>query len=413
MYQSKLFTKTTKNISQEEQSRNAQLLVRGGFVDRLTAGVYSFLPLGLRVMKKIENIIREEMNKVDGQEIFMPALCPRENYDKTDRYEILAGDILFHAESKHTKNLVLNQSHEEVITPLMKKFVSSYKDLPLAVYQFQDKFRAEPRPKSGVLRGREFIMKDLYSFHISQDDLDIYYDKVTDAYRRIFDRSGVGKETYLTYASGGSFSKYSHEFQTLTEAGEDIIYLCRDCQVAVNKEIIEDQAGKCPLCAKEELEQLKSAEVGNIFKLGTRFSDSFNLTVLNEKGESSPVIMGCYGIGLQRLMGTIVEIFNDDKGIIWPEAVAPFKVHLISLDQNENANKLYQKLIEAGVEVLFDDRESVGAGQKFAEADLIGCPWRVVLSQKTTTAGQVEIKSRGDEKVEYITEEALVKKLLG
>ena len=222
MQQSKLFTKTAKRISKEEQSRNAQLLIRGGFVDRLTGGVYSFLPLGLRVMNKVENIIREEINKIDGQEIFMPALCPKENYDKTDHYKVLANDILFHAESRHTKNLVLNQSHEEVITPLMKKFINSYKDLPFAVYQFQDKFRAEPRPKSGILRGREFFMKDLYSFHTDQQDLDNYYDRVIKAYQSIFKRAGIGGKTYLTFASGGSFSKYSHEFQALTEADYEI-----------------------------------------------------------------------------------------------------------------------------------------------------------------------------------------------
>lgn len=412
MQQSKLFTKTAKRISKEEQSRNAQLLIRGGFVDRLTGGVYSFLPLGLRVMNKVENIIREEINKIDGQEIFMPALCPKENYDKTDRYEVLANDILFHAESRHTKNLVLNQSHEEVITPLMKKFINSYKDLPFAVYQFQDKFRAEPRPKSGILRGREFFMKDLYSFHTSQQDLDNYYDRVIKAYQSIFKRAGIGGKTYLTFASGGSFSKYSHEFQALTEAGEDIIYFCQDCKVAVNEEIIEDQHGQCPLCGKNDLEKMKSVEVGNIFKLGTKFSDAFGLTFLNEKGESKPVIMGCYGIGLQRLMGTVVEISNDEKGIIWPQEIAPFAVHLISLGQTKNALELYKKMQTAGIEVLVDDREEIGAGQKFAEADLIGCPWRVVLSERTKKENKVELKSRANDMVENIGEEELLKRLI-
>ncbi len=409
MYQSKLFTKTIKSISEEEQSLNAQLLIRGGFVSRVTAGVYSFLPLGWRVMKKIEEIIRQEINKIEGQEIFMPALCPKENYDRTGRYEILAGDILFRAESEHTKNLILNQSHEEVVVPLMKGFINSYKDLPLAVYQFQDKFRAEPRPKSGVLRGREFIMKDLYSFHPNQEDLDLYYEKAIKAYHQIFKRAGIGEVTYLTYASGGSFSKYSHEFQALSEAGEDLIYLCDKCKVAVNKEIIKDQEGKCPVCEKTDLREVKAVEVGNIFKLGDKFSKPFNLTYKDENGDEKGIVMGCYGIGLQRLMGTIVEVSSDESGIVWPESVAPFRVHLISIRQNEAAEKLYQQLLAEKVEVLFDDREEVSVGQKFAEADLIGCPYRVVVSEKTLEQGKVELKKRSEENAELIKKEDLQK----
>ncbi len=411
MRQSQLFTKTTKTVPKDEISLNIRLLTKAGFVDKLTAGVYSLLPLGLRVVKKIEQIIREEINAIEGQEILMPALCPAENYKKTGRFDVLVGDILFEAESKHAKNLVLNQSHEEVLSPLMKKFISSYKDLPVAVYQFQDKFRGEARPKSGVLRTREFIMKDLYSFHTDQKDLDKYYDQVIEAYRKIFKRCGVEELTFLTYASGGTFSKYSHEFQTLTEAGEDLIHICDSCKIAVNQEIIDEQGGKCPECGSGDLRKEKTVEVGNIFKLGTKFAEPFDLNFADEKGEKKLVIMGCYGIGLQRLMGTIAELRNDEAGMIWPESVAPFQVHLISLDKNKEAGELYEKLVGEGVEVLFDDREDVGAGEKFVEADLIGCPIRVVVSEKTLKEKGVEIKKRSEEKTEIVSKEELMERL--
>lgn len=401
MKQSLLFTKTSKTVSSDEVSLNAQFLIRGGFVDRLSAGVYTLLPLGLRVYKKVEQIIRDEMNKIGGQEVFMPSLCPLENYKKTGRYETLADDILFSAESKHVKSNVLNQSHEEVVSPLLKKFVNSYQDLPRYVYQIQNKFRGEARPKSGILRGREFIMKDLYSFHADQQDLDSYYEKVKDSYINIFSRAGIGDETYLTYASGGTFSKYSHEFQALTDAGEDHIYICDKCRVAINREILEDQEHKCPECGNNDLREEKAVEVGNIFKLKTKFSDPFDLSYLDRDNKKHPVVMGCYGIGLQRLVGTIVEIKHDDRGIIWPETVAPFYVHLVSLKQNEMAEKIYQDLQENNIEVLYDDRD-VSFGAKFADSDLIGCPYRIVVSEKTLKEDSIELKKRDEENSKLI-----------
>lgn len=385
MKQSKLFVKTLKEAPKDEMSKNAELLIRAGFVDKLMAGVYSFLPLGLRVLNKINAIVREEINAIGGEEILMPALQPRENWDKTNRYNVKEA-------YKPDDKTVLGWTHEEIITPLVGKQISSYKDLPRYVYQIQSKFRNEPRAKSGLLRGREFLMKDLYSFHTDQEDLDKYYEKVKEAYKKIYERVGLGDITYVTFATGGQFSKYSHEFQTLAETGEDTIYICKKCKVAVNKEIIDEQK-TCPECGNAKLEEKKAIEVGNIFKLGARFSEPFGVKFLNKEGQEQPVIMGCYGLGPTRIMGTIAEIYNDEKGMMWPEAIAPFQIHLISLGQDEKAEKIYQKLIKKGVEVLYDDRD-VSAGVKFADSDLVGIPLRIIVSGKTLKENSVGLKQR-------------------
>lgn len=402
MRQTQLFTRTIKELPKDETSYNAQTLIRAGFIDKLAAGVYSFLPLGWRVMNKIREIIREEMFKIDGQEINMPALAPKENWEASGRYESL--DILFKTIGSDEREYVLNPTHEEVVTPLASKFIFSYRELPFAVFQIQTKFRNEKRAKAGLLRGREFLMKDLYSFHVDQADLDAYYDRAIQAYKNIFTRLGLGDKTYLTYASGGSFSKYSHEFQTLTEAGEDLIYACPHCKVAVNKEIIDEQ-NTCPECGEKKLIEKKAVEVGNIFKLVTKFSEAFNLQYQTAEGSKKPVVMGCYGIGLSRILGTIVEACHDEKGIIWPETVAPFKVHLLSLNENEEADKIYEALKNAGIEVLYDDRD-LAAGEKFVDADLIGCPYRLVISKKTLAQQSGEIKNRqtGQEEMVKISE---------
>ncbi len=406
MKQSELFSKTNKSTPKDEESVNAQLLIRGGYIDKLLAGIYSYLPLGFRTCKKIEEIIREEINAVGGQEIFMPSMHPKENWEKTDRWNNL--DVLVKIGLGEEKNMALAPTHEEVVAPLAKKIIESYKDLPKAVYHFQNKFRGEKRAKSGILRLREFIMKDLYSFHSSQDDLDKYYDQVANAYKNIFERVGIGEKTYFTYASGGTFSKYSHEFQAETEAGEDTIYICEKCHIAINKEIIEDLKYACPQCGNVNLRETKAVEVGNIFKLGTKYSAPFNLAYKDRNGEDRPIIMGCYGIGPQRLMGTIVEIFHDEKGIIWPEAVAPFKVYLIGFGKNAIvAEELYQKLMSEKIEVLFDDRE-VSAGEKFADADLLGLPYRVIISEKSIAAGGLELKKRNETESRIISFDELL-----
>jgi len=407
MKQSQLFVKTQKNAPKDEVSLNAQLLIRAGFVDKLMAGVYTFLPLGLRVLKKIENIIREEMNAISGQEVLMPALQPKENWQKTGRWDAM--DDLYKVKDSTSREMALGPTHEEVVVPLMEKFLNSYKDLPLAVYQFQNKFRMELRAKSGILRGREFIMKDLYSFHLDEKDLDKYYEKAREAYFKIFEKVGIREMTYYTFASGGSFSKYSHEFQTVAPAGEDTIYICRKCKLAINKEM-KGEMEKCPECGGRDFQEEKAIEVGNIFKLKNKYTMPFNLKVADEKGEKKEILMGCYGIGLSRLIGTIVEIYHDGEGIIWPENVAPFAVHLLSLGQNEKAEKIYQELLNKKIEVLYDDRE-ISAGEKFADADLIGIPWRVVVSQKSLGKGGVEVKERRSEKTEILKIGELLNKL--
>lgn len=414
MRQSKLFVKTLRDNPKDEVSANARLLVRAGFVDKLMAGVYTYLPLGLRIIKNLEEIIRQEMNALGGQEISMPALHPLENYVKTGRDKI---DVLFHTQSLTGNKLVLGQSHEEVVVPLIKKFIHSYKDLPLAVYQIQTKFRNELRAKSGIFRGREFIMKDMYSFHLQEDDFNKFYELAIKAYNKIFERVGIGKETFFTYASGGTFSKYSHEFQTLTDSGEDIIYLCEKCRRAVNREV-RKEIPKCPNCGNEKASVKKSIEVANIFPLNTKFSDAFGLTVKDERGNDKPVIMGCYGIGLGRLMGAIAETHHDEKGLIWPMSLAPFEVHLIEITPNsknlkvkKSAEKLYQDLLAKDIQVLYDDRDDKTPGEKFADADLIGIPWRAVISEKTLIQRKIELKRRDSNKMELVSQEALFRKL--
>ena len=409
MYQSKLFTKTQKNAPKDEESVNAQFLIRAGYIDKLMAGVYTMLPLGLRVFKRVENIIREEMNAIGGQELYMPTLNPRENWETTGRWDLLDKDV-YKTGTADKKEYLLAPTHEEVIVPLAKKYLHSYKDLPMAAYHIQNKFRNEKRAKSGLLRGREFFMKDLYSFHLDEKDLDVYYEKVEKAYEKIFNRAGIGEMTYKTFASGASFSKYSHEYQTITPAGEDTIYICEKCKIAVNKEIIDDVEEQCPECKNQLTKTEKAVEVGNIFKNKDKYTQPFDLTVKDSEGKDKLLITGCYGIGLQRLIGTIVEVCHDEKGIIWPESVAPFKVHLISLGKNEEAEKLYDKLTKKNIEVLFDDRDA-SAGEKFADSDLIGLPYRIVVSEKSLSSGGVEIKKRSGNETKIISVEEVVKEL--
>lgn len=398
MRQSRLFGKTLREGPKDEVSKNAELLTRGGFVSKEMAGIYSFLPMGLRVLKKIETVIRREMNETLGaQELLMPALHPIENYIKTGRHKI---EDLFHTQLHSGGKLVLGQSHEEIVVPLVQRFISSWRDLPLGVYQIQTKFRNEFRAKSGLLRGREFIMKDLYSFHADEKDFAEYYERAKIAYKNIFAGVGMGDKTFLTFASGGTFSKYSHEFQTLTDAGEDTIYLCKNCRVAINDDIISEQSS-CWQCgaARDSLDTKKSIEVGNIFPLKTRYSDAFGLAYTDESGTKKPIIMGCYGIGLGRVMGAVVETSCDEKGIVWPEAIAPYRVHLIEIksarsEVKREAESVYGDLLAKGIEVLYDERDDKSPGEKFADADLIGIPWRIVVSEKTIAKKGVELKSR-------------------
>lgn len=407
MLQSQLFSKTLKTSPEDEKSINADLLIRAGFIDKLMAGVYTFLPLGFLTLKKIENIIREEMLSLGALEILMPVLQPKSNWQKTSRWDNL--DTLFKFSSFYSKtDLVLGPTHEEVVSPLMKKFIFSYRDLPQAVFQIQTKFRDERRPKSGLLRTREFLMKDLYSFHTDEDDLNSYYEKVKKAYFKIYKRVGLSEITYLTYASGGTFSKYSHEFQTLIKEGEDTIFICDNCRVALNKEIATNKP-TCPQCGNKNLRKEKASEVGNIFKLKDKYSLPFNLIYKDKTGEEKIVLMGCYGIGIGRIMGVVVEAFNDKNGIIWPLNIAPFQIHLLSLTQNNKAaQKIYNLLLKNNFEVLFDDRTSATFAEKIKDADLIGIPFRLIISDKTLLKNQIEIKKRNSEKIQLIDQNKLV-----
>lgn len=408
-----LFGKTSKTAPADADSTNARFLIQGGFIAKQTSGVYNYLPLGLRVLMKIQDIIRDEMDAVGGNEILMPALTQEESYNKTGRTESLR-EILFRTEGRDNSKLVLNPTHEEIVTPLAQKHIFSYQDLPMAVYQIQNKFRNEPRAKSGLLRGREFSMKDMYSFHISQKDLDAYYEKVQEAYFKIYKRLGLEDLTVLTYSSGGTFCKYSHEFQTLSETGEDTIHICDKCRVAVNEEIVGEQ-NACPVCANMELTPKKAIEVGNIFKLGVKFSEPFGFTVKDENGEEKPVLMGCYGIGPSRIMGALVEVSHDEKGIIWPESIAPYKVHLLAIGKEpkilKQAEKAYEDLKNAGVEVLYDNRSDATAGEKLADADLLGLPYRVVISAKTLEKKSVELKERKAGETSLVSVSKIIKQL--
>lgn len=413
MLQSRLFYKINKEKSADVEAVSHDLLNRAGFVDQLMAGVYTFMPLGFRVLKNIENIIRQNMTEAGGQEILMPVLQPKENWLKTGRWNNL--DILFKIKGSGDKEYALGPTHEEVVSPLAKKNILSYKDLPFAVFQIQTKFRDELRAKSGILRTREFLMKDLYSFHTTQEDLDKYYEKMIKVYSNVFKGLGIKNQTYLTFASGGTFSKYSHEFQMTTESGEDTIYICNKCKTAINKEI-KPEMPICPSCSSDSFVEKKAVEVGNIFKLGTKYSLPFDLKFKDKDGQEKPVIMGCYGLGLSRAMGAIVEANHDEKGIIWPKSVSPFLVHLIQLGDSKKvsvaAEKLYIDLQGAKINVLYDDRRDKSAGEKFAEADLIGITYRVVVSEKTLAKNSVEVKERNKTIVKLVKIKQLQKVLI-
>lgn len=416
MRQSQLFTRTRKDAPKDEVSKNAQLLIRAGFIHKEMAGVYSFLPLGLRVFNNIVQIIREEMNAIGGQEITLSALQDPKVWKKTGRWHDDAIDVWFKTNLKGGGELGLGTTHEEPLTALMTEYISSYKDLPAYVYQFQTKFRNELRAKSGIMRVREFVMKDLYSFSKSEEEFRDFYEKCAKAYEKIFARAGIGDRTYRTFASGGSFSKFSDEFQMLSDVGEDVIYVHEGKKIAVNKEVHTDEVLKELGISKDELKEEKAIEVGNIFPLGTRFSDALGLTYKDEKGKEVSVVMGSYGIGPGRLVGAIVEALSDEKGMVWPREVAPFSVHLVSIsggnaEVEKEADHVYEMLCENGIEVLYDDRDA-RTGEKFADADLIGIPVRLVVSEKTISAGGIEVSNRTNGKGTLVPESNIIERLV-
>ncbi len=409
MLQSELFTKTLRQAPKDEETTNAQLLVRAGFVNKLMAGVYSYLPLGFLTLKKIAQIVREEMDANGGQEILMPALHPAEIWKKTGAWDKV--DVLFKIKSRTEKDYALGQSEEEVVMPLVMKYVDTYKDLPKSVYQIGWKYRDELRSKSGLLRGREFYMKDMYSFHENQQDFERYYEIVKQAYLKIFER--IGLVAKVTEASGGAFSnKISYEFMVLTDAGEDNILYCDVCEFCVNLEIAKQKTGdKCPKCGNGKLNFAKASEVGNVFDLGQKYGQDFDLGFKDKDNKKQYPVMGCYGLGISRLMGVIVEKFHDDKGIIWPKSVSPVDLHLINIaSDREASDKLYATLQEQKFSVLYDQRDA-SAGEKFADADLIGIPIRILMSDKTLKEDSVEIKARDSKESQIVNIKNLTKTL--
>ena len=408
MRMTQLFTRTLKQAPAGEVARNAQLLIRAGYVHKTMAGVYSFLPLGLRVVENIKQIVREEMNKIDSQELVMSTLQSKELWQETGRWSDELVDVWFKSHLQDGTEVGFGWTHEEPIVDLLRNYLKSYKDLPISVYQFQNKLRNELRAKSGIMRGREFVMKDMYSVHASKEDLDNYYKAAIEAYKRCYDRFGIGDETYVTFASGGAFTKFSHEFQTICDAGEDYIYLHRGKNIAVNEEVL-DEAVKELGIDRSELERVKTAEVGNIFNFGTQKSEEMRLVFTDAEGVEQYAYMGSYGIGITRVMGVIVEKFADDKGLVWPENIAPAKVYLVQIGSQSRsaADELYQKLQSARIETIYDDRDE-RPGVKFADAELLGIPYRVTVSDRLLDGGKWEVSTRQTGEQRLLTADELL-----
>ncbi len=399
MKQSQLFTKTQKEAPSDEQAKNAQLLIRGGYIHKEMAGVYQLLPVGLMVVQNIKQIVREEMTALGTNEMLASSLQSKELWEKTDRWDDEKVDVWFKSELQAGGQVGFGWSHEEPLANMMKNHVASYKDLPKAIYQFQNKLRNEVRAKSGMMRGREFIMKDAYSFAATEEQHDDFYNRSKEAYMKVFERLGIGEDTYVTFAAGGAFTEFSHEFQTVCEAGEDICYINKEKGIAINEEVFNDETCKELGVTKDEMTETKTAEVGNIFNFGRQKAEELGLIFKDENGERVPVWMGSYGIGVTRLMGVLVEKFADDKGIVWPWSVAPYHAHLVGLNLDDTemkdyADGVYGSLKDLGIKTLYDDRIETRAGEKFGDSDLLGLPYRIVVSRKTKEEGVFEVVQR-------------------
>lgn len=397
------FTRTRKQAPADEVAHNAQLLIRAGYVHKTMAGVYSYTPLGLAVLENIKQIVREEMNRISSQELLMSTLQRQELWQETGRWSDELVDVWFKSHLQDGTEVGFGWTHEEPIIELLRSYLKSYKDLPISVYQFQNKLRNELRAKSGIMRGREFIMKDMYSIHASKEDLEAYYQAVIEAYKRCYHRFGLGDDTYVTFASGGAFTKFSHEFQTICAAGEDYIYLHRGRDLAINEEVVDEAVRELGI-DKSELERVKTAEVGNIFNFGTQKSEEMGLVFTGEDGRQHHAYMGSYGIGITRVMGVIVEKFADDKGLVWPKEIAPARVHLVQIGKESvaAADELYDTLQQAGITVLYDDR-AARPGEKFADAELLGMPTRITVSDRLLASGSYEVQDRATGTVHTLT----------
>lgn len=406
------FTKTLKDAPADEVSKNAQLLIRAGYVYKVMAGVYAYTPLGLRVLEKIKQIVREEMNALNSQELIMSSLQRKETWLETGRWSDEVVDVWFKSKLQDGTDVGFGWTHEEPIIEMLRTYLKSYKDLPISVYQFQTKLRNELRAKSGIMRGREFVMKDMYSVHATKEALDAYYEKVIDAYKRCYERLGIGEDTYVTFASGGQFTKFSHEFQTVCDAGEDYIYLHRDKNIAINEEVIDEAIIELGI-ARDELERVKTAEVGNIFNFGTQKSEEMNLVFTGDDGREHYGYLGSYGIGITRVMGVVVEKFADDKGLVWPVNLAPARVYLVQIGGDESrvkADQLYEELMSQGIEVIYDDRDE-RPGAKFADSELMGIPYRVTVSDRNMVENKYEYTPRNTGETELLTHDELLGKL--
>lgn len=406
------FTRTLREAPADEKAKNAQLLIRAGYVHKVMAGVYAYTPLGLRVLEKIKQIVREEMNSITSQELIMSSLQSKELWLETGRWDDEKVDVWFKSKLQDGTEVGFGWTHEEPIIEMLRTYLKSYKDLPISVYQFQTKLRNELRAKSGIMRGREFVMKDMYSVHATKEDLDEYYTQTIEAYKRCYERFGIGDDTYVTFASGGAFTKFSHEFQTVCDAGEDYIFLHREKNIAINEEVIDEAVQELGI-TRSELERVKTAEVGNIFNFGTQKSEEMNLVYTGEDGKQHYSYLGSYGIGITRVMGVIVEKFADDKGIVWPEAIAPAMVYLVQIgqDSKQHADELYASLMEQGVEVIYDDRDE-RPGAKFADAELMGIPLRVTVSDRLLADDKYEYTERKSGETTILTREELLGKLV-
>ena len=411
MRQSELFTKTRREVPADEASKNAQLLIRAGYINKEMAGVYSLLPLGLRVVNNIKKIVLEEMEKLGSRELMMTTLQSKEIWQKTNRWDDTQVDVWFKSKLKNESEVGFGWSHEEPIVEMMKSHIKSYNDLPRYVHQFQNKLRNEVRAKSGIMRTREFLMKDMYAFCMTEEENMDFYNKTIEAYKNVFNKVGLGEITFVTSASGGVFTdKFSHEFQTICEAGEDVIYLNKENGIALNEEIWNKETLEKMGMKEADFEKVKTAEVGNIFNFGTKKCEEMGLFFQDKEGNKKPVFLSSYGIGITRLMGVLVEVFGDDKGIVWPETVAPYKFHIIEIvsentDVKKKAEEIYKKLTEKE-EVLYDDRD-LRAGEKFADADLIGMPYQIIISEKNMEAGKIELKNRSTGETRMVSEEEI------